>query len=43
MVIEAGAWYTEHPSKSINKQRNKLIKLVNSPVETLTNKGLAND
>ena len=43
MVIEAGAWYTEHPSKSINKQRNKLIKLVNSPVKTSINKGLAND
>lgn len=30
MAVEAGAWYINHPSKAINKQRNKLIKLINS-------------
>jgi hypothetical protein len=29
MVMEAGAWYIDHPSKALNKQRNKLIKLIN--------------
>ena len=30
MALEAGAWYIDHPIKTINKQRNKLIKLINS-------------
>ena len=30
MAVEAGTWYINHPSKAINKQRNKLIKLINS-------------
>ena len=30
MAVEAGAWYIDHPSKAINKQRNKLIKFLNS-------------
>jgi hypothetical protein len=28
MAVEAGAWYIDHPSKAINKQRNKLIKFL---------------
>jgi hypothetical protein len=39
MALEAGAWYIDHPSKSINKQRNKLIKLINSNAATAINKG----
>jgi hypothetical protein len=39
MAVEAGAWYIDHPSKAINKQRNKLIKLINSKAETAKNKG----
>jgi hypothetical protein len=39
MAVEAGAWYIDHPSKAINKQRNKLIKLINSKAETANNKG----
>lgn len=35
MAVEAGAWYIDHPSKAINKQRNKLTKLI----ETAKNKG----
>jgi hypothetical protein len=30
MAVEAGAWYIDHPSKAINKQRNKLIKFLSS-------------
>jgi hypothetical protein len=43
MATEAGAWYIDHPSKAINKQRNKLIKLMSSNTESLKNKGLGND
>jgi hypothetical protein len=39
MAVEAGAWYIDHPSKAINKQRNKLTKLINSKAETAKNKG----
>lgn len=39
MAVDAGAWYIDHPSKVINKQRNKLIKLINSTAETTKNKG----
>jgi hypothetical protein len=28
MAVEVGAWYIDHPSKAINKQRNKLIKFL---------------
>lgn len=34
MAVEAGAWYIDHPSKAINKQRTKLIKLINSKADT---------
>ena len=30
MAVEAGTWYINHPSKAINRQRNKLFKLINS-------------
>ena len=43
MATEAGAWYIDHPSKSINKQRNKLIKLISSNTESMKNKGFGND
>jgi hypothetical protein len=43
MAAEAGTWYIDHPSKSINKQRNKLIKLISSNTESMKNKGFAND
>ncbi len=39
----AGAWYIDHPSKAINKQRNKLIMLMSSNTESMKNKGLDND
>jgi hypothetical protein len=43
MAMEAGTWYIDHPSKSINKQRNKLIKLICSNTESMKNKGFGND
>lgn len=43
MAVEAGAWYMDHPSKVINKQRNKLIRFMNSAASTMTNKGTSND
>ncbi len=43
MATVAGAWYIEHPSKAINKQRNKLIMLMSSNTESMKNKGLNND
>lgn len=43
MSVGAGAWYIDHPSKAINKQRNKLIKLMSINTETLENKGVGND
>jgi hypothetical protein len=39
MAVETGSWYIDHPSKAINKQRNKLINLINSNPETSKNKG----
>jgi hypothetical protein len=39
MAAEAGTWYIDHPSKAINRQRNKLVKLIKSNAETLKNKG----
>lgn len=39
MAVEAGTWYINHPSKAINKQRNKLIKLINSKTQYAMNKG----
>lgn len=39
MAVEAGTWYIDHPSKAINKQRNKLIKFLSSNNETAKNKG----
>jgi hypothetical protein len=43
MAVEAGAWYIDNPSKAINKQRNKLIKLISNNNELMRNKGLNND
>lgn len=43
MAVEAGAWYIDHPSKAINKQRNKLIKLISCNTKLVKNKGLGND
>ena len=34
MAVETGSWYIDHPSKAINKQRKKLINLINSNPET---------
>ena len=39
MAVEAGAWYIDNPSKVINRQRNKLINLINNKAETAKNKG----
>ena len=39
MAVEAGAWYIDHPSKAINKQRNKLIKFLITNAEITKNKG----
>lgn len=39
MAVEAGTWYIDNPSKAINKQRNKLIKLINSKAQDAKNKG----
>jgi hypothetical protein len=38
MAVEAGAWYIDHPSKAINKQRNKLIKFLITNTEITKNK-----
>ena len=43
LAVEAGAWYIDHPSKAINKQRNKLIKRMSSNTDAVKNKGLGND
>jgi hypothetical protein len=43
MAAEAGAWYVDHPSKAINKQRNKLIRFMNSAASTMMIKGTSND
>lgn len=39
MAVEAGTWYIDNPSKAINKQRNKLIKLINSKAQDAINRG----
>jgi hypothetical protein len=43
MAIEVGAWYMDHPSKALNKQRNKLVQLLNKNADSLKNQEESND